>query len=147
MTLSELHEEILDDVRFCTGELFEMTDGQIRCFVEAALANIVMGTVGIGLVADAYFFVEDNGGPIAVEIGRMKDGKWETCFGPDGLPIRILRIGFDRSCWLLNPRNTEIEDLLFNFVRFRLTSLQADAARPEQTEMFESPAAQLKHDG
>ena len=25
--------------------------------------------------------------------------------------------------------------------------LQADAARPEQAELFESPAAQLKHDG
>ena len=136
MTLSELHEEILDDVRFCTGELFEMTDGQIRCFVEAALANIVMGTVGIGLVADAYFFVEDNGGPIAVEIGRMKDGKWETCFGPDGLPIRILRIGFDRSCWLLNPRNTEIEDLLFNFVCFRLTRHQPDAATAGTAEQL-----------
>ena len=28
---------------------------------------------------------------------------------------------------------------------FRLTPLQADAARHEQAEMFESPAAQLKH--
>ena len=29
----------------------------------------------------------------------------------------------------------------------RLTPLQADAARHEQAELFESPAAQLKHDG
>ena len=127
MTLSELHEEILDDVRFCTGELSEMTDGQVECIVEASLANIIMGTVGNHLTADAYFFIGDNGGPIAVEIGSMKDGKWSTHFGPDGFPVRVLRVGFDRSCWLLNPRNTEIEDFLFNFVRFRLTHVGADA--------------------
>ena len=31
--------------------------------------------------------------------------------------------------------------------RHRLTLLETDAARHEQAEMFESPAAPLKHDG
>jgi len=56
-------------------------------------------------------------------------------------------IGIDISAEYVELTRERIAKVLAQPPLFRLTPLQADAARPEQTEMFKSPAAQLKHDG
>jgi hypothetical protein len=97
-----------------------MTNGKVWGTTEAMTFNILFNCVHIGLRADAYFMLEDGAGPIMIEVGHMKDGKWAHIRAEDGLPVRILRVGFDRSCWLLNPRRTEIEDICFSFVTSKL---------------------------
>lgn len=126
----ELHEDIVDDVLFCFPELCNLTNEKVGCIAEAAIANLMLGLVEVRLVADCYLLLQDGYGAMPVEVGNMKDGKWEHIKAPDGLPVRVLRIGFDHQCWLLNPRNTELEKLVFSFVQFRLTPVVSDAASP-----------------
>jgi hypothetical protein len=54
----------------------------------------------------------------------MADGKWSNVKAEgDGEPLRVLRVGFDRSVWLLNGRGLESERALIQRVKQRLAEL------------------------
>ena len=127
----ELHEYLLDEIRFGFGDFLceqpEYADVERGVIVESSLFNEIFDTVGCRRVADAYLLLSDGAGPVAVEIGNMKDGKWQlfVC-SEDKKPVRVLRVGFDGSVWLLNPRNTSIEASLLNWYRARLEEAVAE---------------------
>jgi hypothetical protein len=78
------------------------------------------GLVGVGLVADGYIFPNDRNGVIPVEVGTMKPGKWSGVTATDDKPVRVFRVDFDRTVWMLNRRNTEFEEELLQFYTARL---------------------------
>lgn len=126
---SELHEEIVDDIRFGFSHFLRINpkyrQNEILVIAENMLFEVVYPSAkGMGLRADMYIDLRDGCGPIAVEVGRMKDGKWSHTTTQDGKPIRVLRVGFDRSIWMLNPRNTEIEIDVMEFYRKELQEIQ-----------------------
>jgi hypothetical protein len=82
---------------------------------EAIIANFLTGLVGIGLIADGYIFPNDGYGVIPVEVGNMKAGKWSGITTTDQKHLRVFRVDFDRTLWMLNPRNTKFEEQLFQF--------------------------------
>ncbi|MBP8292371.1 MAG: hypothetical protein KAX65_06330 [Caldilineaceae bacterium] len=120
---TELHEELIDDVRFCVSELGILTNGRVAGYADAKIMNAVMGQ-WTTLLADAYLALDDCGECgehlIAVEVGRMKDGKWSHIRYGCGSPMTVLRVGFDRSTWLLNPKNTPIETTVMEFISARV---------------------------
>jgi hypothetical protein len=108
---SDIHEEIVNDV----WEIFQ-TD-VVNAFGSAfdekgilfslciPLSNMLMGIADPkNRMADFYFDPYDGHGPVVGEVGEMKSDKWADINSPDGAPIRILRVGFDRSIGLINPR-------------------------------------------
>jgi hypothetical protein len=116
---SELHETIIDDIRF-SFSLFMRTFGyelhdNVGFLAEASAANILTGLTGIGLVADGYIFSNDGYGVIPVEVGSMRSGKWSAVMTTDDKPIRVLRVDFDLTIWVLRPRNTSFEKQLLQF--------------------------------
>lgn len=124
MTLSALHEEILDDIRFI-GDIYDELGYTVNDFwslTEACLANLFGECVGLRLNADAYLFPNDGGGPIMVEIGKMQDGKWSGVIASDSRPVRVLRVGFDRTIWLLNSRKTAMEEELLAYFERKLST-------------------------
>jgi hypothetical protein len=58
---------------------------------------------------DFYLHPNDGYGPILGEVGEMPSARWGHVICADGLPIRILRIGFDFSIGVINPRFTKRE--------------------------------------
>jgi hypothetical protein len=88
---------------------------------EAIIANISIGLVGIGLIADGYIFPNDGYGVIPVEVGNMKSGKWSGITATDEKPVRVFRVDFDRTLWILNPRNAKFEVELMRFYHARFS--------------------------
>jgi hypothetical protein len=126
---SKLHEEIVDDIRFGFSHFLRLNPKYRQNEILAIAENLFFEAIypsasGIGLRADMYIDLRDGCGPIAVEVGRMKDGKWSHITTQDGKPMRVLRVGFDRSIWMLNPRNTEIETDVMGFYRKELQQIQ-----------------------
>jgi len=112
----ELHEQILDDLMMVLQDQALCNQG-VGCFREASIFNIVHRTQGCGLVADAYFMLPDDAYVVMVEVGDMRDGKWGKWTAPDYGPVRVLRVGKDRSSWLLNPRGSDVETRFMETVR------------------------------
>ncbi len=114
--ISQLHETLVDEIRFSFGRFMHQHGYGLRdnvgFAVEAIMANILTGLVGIGLMADGYIFSNDGYGVIPVEVGNMKPGKWSGITVADEKPVRVFRVDFDRTLWMLNPRHTEFEDQL-----------------------------------
>ncbi|MBI4671208.1 MAG: hypothetical protein HY741_06015 [Chloroflexi bacterium] len=67
--------------------------------------------------ADYYIAPGDGGGPIAVEIGRAADNKWEDLISTDGKPVRVLRVNLDGLAQLLHPRATPFEEALLDVLK------------------------------
>lgn len=65
---SELHETLVDEIRFSFSRFMRQHGYQFRGNVgfvgEAIVANIFTGLVGIGLTADGYIFPNDGYGVI-----------------------------------------------------------------------------------
>jgi hypothetical protein len=122
---SELHETLVDEIRFSFSRFmhqhgYQMSDN-VGFLAEASFANILTGLVGIGVIADGYIFPNDGYGVIPVEVGNMKAGKWSGITTADEKPVRVFRVDFDRSLWILNPRNTQFEGQLMQFYNARLS--------------------------
>ena len=117
--LNTIDKEIIGDVRHLLNtqlrQRYPATDGA-RGFSHTPEAYFVKALYGIdaqGRQAAYYIAPGDGGGPIAVEVGTMDDGKWEELVSTDGIPVRVLRVGTDRIVSLLHPRHTQFEgDLL-----------------------------------
>lgn len=122
--VSESHETIVNEIRFSFSRFMRehgySFPGKVGFFAEAIVANLFTGLVGIGLVADGYIFPNDRYGVIPVEVGTMKSGKWSGITATDGKPVRVFRVDFDRTLWMLNRRNTEFEEELLKFYAARL---------------------------
>lgn len=122
--ISQLHETLVDEIRFSFSRFMHQHGYGLRDNVgfaaEAIMANILTGLVGIGLMADGYIFSNDGYGVIPVEVGNMKPGKWSGITAADEKPVRVFRVDFDRTLWMLNPRHTEFEDQLLQFYSARL---------------------------
>ncbi len=77
--------------------------------ISATAANPLLG-LDPGVRADAYVFPGDGGGPILVEVGSMRRGKWNhVVWPPDGRPLRVLRISYELGVGWLNRRGTQFE--------------------------------------
>lgn len=121
--ISELHETIVDDIRFSFSDFMHQYGyglEDVWFIAEACVANVLTGLVGIGLMADGYILPNDGYGVIPIEVGRMESGKWSGITTSDDKPVRVFRVDFDRTLWLLNPRNTEFEKQLTQFYTARL---------------------------
>lgn len=126
---SQTHIDIVDDWRFGTAQfrdifpeygLFEVSIFVEHCMFAAAYSTFKSSPV----CADGYLIPHPDGfGMIAVEVGSMKDGKWSHIIAPDDKPIRVLRIGFDRSVWLLNERYTDFEKKYLMYLRDQFASV------------------------
>jgi hypothetical protein len=122
--ISQLHETLVDEIRFSFGRFmhqygYELKDN-VGFAAEAIMANILSGLVGTGLIADEYIFPNDGYGVIPVEVGNMKAGKWSGVTTTDRKPVRVFRVDFDGTLWMLNPRNTKFEGQLMKFYTARL---------------------------
>lgn len=122
---SELHESLVDEIRFAFSRFmsehgYSLTDNVGFC-VEASFANLLTGAIGIRLMADGYIFANDGYGMIPVEVGTMKAGKWSGFTAGDDKPLRVFRVDFDRTSWMINPRGTRFEDHLIDYYRKRLS--------------------------
>ena len=124
---SDLHEKIVSDVwqifqthvveRF--GSVFD--PGGIMFSYEPMISNRLMSINGAKMrKADFYFEPNDGHGPVLGEVGEMPSGKWRDVLSNDGLPIRILRVGFDRSIGIINPRFTKREVGILKIVQAEL---------------------------
>jgi hypothetical protein len=58
---------------------------------------------------DFYINLSDKHGPILGEVGEMESFRWGHLICSDGKPVRVLRIGFDFSVGIINPRFTRRE--------------------------------------
>lgn len=119
MAVGEMHEEIIDDVRdiFCRyRRKYRYQTPNYMMFIDPMLPNMLTGLGNSGLIADSYIFINDKPQTMLLEVGNMRDGKWRYVSAPDGLPVRVLRIEFDRSAWIVNPRETKAEQKFFNFL-------------------------------
>jgi hypothetical protein len=122
--ISELHETLVDDIRFSFSDFMYLNGydfPDVGFVAEACIANVLTGLVGIGLVAIGYIFSNDGYGVIPVEVGNMTAGKWSGITTSDEKPVRVFRVDFDRTLWMLNPRNTEFEGQLIQFYNARLS--------------------------
>lgn len=126
---SQTHIDIVDDWRFGTAEFRdvfkEYAFSAVSIFVEHCMfAACYPEFKNSPTVADGYMIPHTDGfGMIAVEVGTMKDGKWSYVVDCDDMPIRVLRIGFDRSVWLLNERNTDFERKYLKYLRGQFASV------------------------
>jgi hypothetical protein len=111
--------EIIGDVRFALAthlrKQYPGMDGT-RGFSHTTEAYLVKALFGFDSKehgADYYIAPGDGGGPIVVEVGERKDEKWKDLASTDGKPVRVLRVGFDRTVTLEHARHTQFEgDLL-----------------------------------
>jgi len=74
---------------------------------------------------DFYMYLNDGYGQILGEVGEMESFRWGHVIYSDGLPVRILRIGFDYSVGMLNPRFTEREISLLKILQDELIQERA----------------------
>ena len=118
MTLSQDHEDIVDDVRdaFLNWKYDNAPDAGM--IIEHCLAaSVVPSLRGCGCRADAYIFLGDGHPVIMLEVGTMKDGKWGHFFyATDDKPARVLRVGFDRVVHSLHDRQTFREQAFYGFL-------------------------------
>ncbi len=131
--LSELHEDIVNAVFTAVlscppGGWFREKYPTIYGAIESQVANVFLGLERArtrGLAADGYFFrLPDEAGPILLEVGTMREGKWDhLTVTADGRPVRVLRVDRSLGLALLHARGTEFEHDLLNQVRVELARL------------------------
>lgn len=110
---SQAHEDIVNDAMGALIRAFiPLYGNNFAIIAEVAVFNKLMGikqSPRRGPAADFYIVGPDAGIQIFAEVGHMPDGKWRDWTAPDGKPVRVLRIGYDRRASLLNPRHTPFE--------------------------------------
>lgn len=114
--ISEAHENLIDIVARCVVRDIAPHYGKIGTLervgftTEHSVATALMSSLRQqSRHADAYIWPGDDSALILLEVGNMKDGKWAHLADTDGAPVRVLRIGFDGTCWILHPRHTDFE--------------------------------------
>jgi len=118
MSLSDDHELIVDVVMTVIQRYIYHFDGSTidengRIVLggwlnaDTLIANSFLGIKGAGLRADGYIVVEQTA--YLLEVGNMKDGKWNHTQSWDGEPVSIIRVGFDGSVSLIRPRHSRFE--------------------------------------
>ena len=127
---TKLHEDILDDWRAGTCDfLYHHPEYQPTFLGIDGGFNFFPGNLrpdGSILPGE-----KDGYGAIAVEVGRMHDGKWSHIVDSDGLPVRVLRIGFDRGIYWINPRHTEFEKELTSHLDCKFKSSRVGDVKQE----------------
>ena len=94
--------------------------------VDHKLRHLVLEGLDItGNWPDFYIHINDGHGPILGEVGEMESFRWGHLICSDGLPVRILRIGFDYSVGVINPRFTKREIKLIKIFQHGLFSERA----------------------
>jgi hypothetical protein len=131
---SRIHEAIIEEVWYIfqtdIANIFgsAFNENGVLFSLEPILSGMVMNISGTqGKRADFYFDPYDSHGPVAGEVGEMHSDKWANVIAPDGVPIRILRVGFDRSIGLLNPRFSEKEIEILKIVQDRLWHIRFES--------------------
>lgn len=131
---SHLHETIVNDVWEIFqnhvvpeyGSIFQKTG--VSFGIDAVGARYAVGVTGIGQrVADFYLEPNDGHGFIVGEVGEMKNDKWANVYSIDGAPIRILRVGFDRSVGVINPRFSAREIEILKIMQTELWTIRFEA--------------------
>lgn len=128
---SQLHETIINDV----WEIFQkevvaefgnaFQKHGILFGIDIIGARYAVGVTGIGnRIADFYFDPNDGHGFVVGEVGEMKSNKWADVDAVDGAPIRVLRIGFDRSVGIMNPRFSEREVKIVKILQNELWTIR-----------------------
>lgn len=134
-TGSPAHEDMVDDWRFCWSEFtilhpeygFPNAGIYMEHLIFSCFHPELKRSKSPGAEADGYISTPDGYGAIAVEVGGMKDGKWSHVTFTDGLPMRVLRIGFDGTVWMLHERKTKFETEYMRFLSKKLS--ECDAAK------------------
>lgn len=69
--------------------------------------------------------IDDEFAAIAVEVGNMDVGKWDTAIVPtDQKPARVIRITFERGVSIIHPRHTNQENALVAVLLKRLPEME-----------------------
>ena len=119
---SKLHEDIVDDIREAVVNGFADIH-PIMCAIDY-MASYFMGYTEEETrppCPDLAIRLGDGFGAIAVEVGKMDDGKWSEVIVSDDKPARVLRVGFDRQVYIIRPRGTQLETELIDFLQRYLT--------------------------
>lgn len=110
----KLHEEIVQKVREAYLEMLNSYNPKKELFI-GGMDIMAYALIGYGSDKDRSqspdFLVNffDKFGPIIIEVGKMKDGKWREVVCPDGKSIRVLRVWFDGLLAMIRPRYTKKE--------------------------------------
>lgn len=131
--VSELHEDIVNAVFTAVlscppGGWFREKYPRMSGAIESQVADIFLGldrSKTRGLAADGYFFqMPDGAGPILLEVGTMREGKWDhLTWATDSRPVRVLRVDRSLGLAMLHARSTEFERDLLEQVRTELAHL------------------------
>jgi hypothetical protein len=117
----KLYEHLVDEIRFGFNTFWLAKGSRYRrhklaCAAEHQTLNLLLKGQLPLIIADYYLYLNDGHHWIPVEVGKMRDGKWSLITdNSTGLPLRVLRAGFDGSVWMLNMRRTQIETDLITF--------------------------------
>lgn len=127
MSLSDQHEQIVDDIMTVInlGVMPFYPDfperGCVGMTPESSIAKTIFSFSlqedrgKRSLAADLYIYGGDDHGVIVTEVGLMKPDKWSgIIIANDELPIRVLRVTFERAVGMINMRGTKFEEDLLN---------------------------------
>jgi hypothetical protein len=115
----EIHSIILVVVAASLGG--PLTRRGVSFTVDHSIAKAAMGFFDPrGCMPDFYLSLNDGRGLILGEIGETRSAKWDGFVADDELPIRVLRIGFDRSVGIMNPRFSRREIYLLKTLQLHL---------------------------
>lgn len=132
---SELHEMLIDEVGYiwsgCLQAKFgsAFTPSGVKFAIDHLIGAFYLEGLPIGnRLPDFYLSLGDKKGPILGEVGNMPSGKWGSVLWKDGLPVRVLRIEFDLTIGLLNPRFTRREVTTVKILQRELWALRTKYA-------------------
>jgi hypothetical protein len=110
----ELHEGIIDLIRFDVMRLLRLQGLSFHCVVDDGFMALLCQTTREGKKASKYpdmLLMEDvpNGETILVEVGQYRPSKW-------GAETPVLHIGFNGCVSLVNGTGTAFELLVKNAI-------------------------------
>lgn len=124
---SDLHESLIDEMNVIwAGQLVKkfgspMSPGGVFFAIDHLIGALALQGISLGnKFPDFYINLSDGKGPVLGEVGNMPSGKWGSVLWDDGLPVRVLRIEFDFSVGILNPRYSRREVAMIKTVQREL---------------------------
>lgn len=131
MTLSRHHEDLINLVCGVVSRMEPERTFPFRwtiCIEHSIVTPVIPALKHCRIRADAYILADDGYGVICLEVGQMKESKWEGfTSGDTGTKVRVLRVGKDYSCYLRNSQGTKSEVEFMRLLTLELSSAAIDS--------------------